>query len=290
LSRILRVLDNSANAQQARVGQMTKEELRSLEAWFQKYLDRFRDGDGVLHPMLELKRCHSIRVAENAAFIAVSLKAPEPEKYLAEGAGLIHDVGRFIQYAEYGTFGDVDTVDHGIEGRKVLETEDTPFLNSPGDREQLLCAVEYHNKSRKDIPRDLSREQDRLLRLTRDADKLDIMELILCITASHDFQDLSTMLPRIRLCREVSPEVLQEAQNTQSVSYGNLSTLGDILVLIATWFYELNYLSALRLAMERDVLSRIRSELPEEEAIDDLFAGITFRASGFMEDLQCTEK
>jgi hypothetical protein len=269
---------------------MTKEELGSLEVWFQKYLDRFRNGDGVLHPMLELKCCHSIRVAENAAFIAASLKATEPEKYLAEGAGLVHDVGRFTQYAEYGTFGDAETIDHGIEGRKVLETEDFPFLNSSGDREQLLCAVEYHNKSRKDIPRDLSREQDRLLRLIRDADKLDIMELVLSIAASDDFQDLSTMLPHIRLCREVSPEVLQEAQSNQSVSYGNLSTVGDILVLIGTWFYELNYLSALRLAMERDLLSRIRSELPEEEAIDDLFAGITFRASGFIEDLQCTEK
>lgn len=53
---------------------------------------------------------------------------------------------------------------------------------------------------------------------------------------------------------------------------------------------QLNYPSALRLAMERDVLSRIRSELPEKEAIDDLFAGITSRFSGFIEDLQCTEK
>ncbi len=270
--------------------EMTKEELRSLEAWFQKYLDRFRNGDGVLHPMLELKRCHSIRVAENAAFIAASMEATESEKHLAEGTGLVHDVGRFTQFTEHGTFGDADTVDHGAEGRKVLEGEDLPFPDSPGDREQLLCAVEYHNKSRKDIPRDLGRGQDRLLKLIRDADKLDIMELVLGAVTSDGFQDLRTILPHIRLSREVSPEALQEAQNTQSVPYGNLSTLGDILVMIATWFYELNYPSTLRLAMERDLLWRIRKELPREEAIDDLFAGIASRVSGFAEDLQCAEK
>ena len=254
---------------------MTKEEQGFLEIWFRDYIHRFRNRDGVLHPMLELKRCHSLRVAENARSIAVALKLPEAGQRMAEGAGLVHDVGRFTQFARHGSFRDTDTVDHGAEGRRILETQDLPLLHDPGDRELLLCAVEYHNRNRMDIPRGFSCEQDRLLRLIRDADKLDIMELVLRTVASDGFRDLPMMLPHVRLCRELSPEVLKEAQNTRSVSSSNISTLADFLVMIATWFYDLNYLPTLHIAVERDILFRIQRELPETKAVSDVFASIT---------------
>lgn len=254
---------------------MTKEGLGFLKIWFEGYLNRFCNKDGILHPMLEMKRCHSIRVAENAKFIASALNVPESEQYLAEGVGLIHDIGRFNQFAQHGSYRDADTVDHGAEGRRVLETENLPFPCKPEDRELLLCSVEYHNKNVLDIPVGFSYKQDRLLRLIRDADKLDIMDVVLQTITSDGFKDLPTMLPHIRLCREVSPEVLKEAQNTQSVLIGNLSTLGDFLIMVATWFYDLNYPPALRLAVEQDILFRIQRELPETEAANGLFASIT---------------
>jgi hypothetical protein len=254
---------------------MTKEELGFLEIWFEDYLDRFRGRDGILHPMLELKRCHSARVAENAMVIAAALKLPKAEKRLAEGSGLVHDVGRFTQFARHGSFRDADTVDHGAEGRRVLEREDLSFLRDPGDRERLFSAVEYHNRNRMDIPHAFSSEQDGLLRLIRDADKLDIMEFVLRAVASDGFPELPMMLPHVQLSRDPSPEVLKEAQNTRSVSSGNLSTLGDILVMIATWFYDLNCPPTLQIAVQRDILSRIERELPETQAISDVFADIT---------------
>jgi hypothetical protein len=255
-------------------GNMTKEEQDSLKTWFEHYTNQFRDQDGVLHPLLELKRCHSLRVAGNARFIAAALSFPESEQRLAEGVGLVHDAGRFTQFAQYGSFRDSDTVDHGAEGRRVLEAQDLPFIPEPGDRERLFCVVEYHNRKRADIPRGLSPGQDRLLRLIRDADKLDIMELVLQAVASDGFLDLPGMLPHIRLCRELSPGVLTEAAMTRSVSNGILSTLSDFLVMMATWCYDMNYQPTRCLAVQRDILPRIRRELPDTIAIRELFAGI----------------
>jgi hypothetical protein len=254
---------------------MTKEEQDSLRTWFERYIDRFRNREGILHPMLELKRCHSLRVAENAGFIAATLSFPESEQHLAEGVGLVHDVGRFTQFAQHGSFRDADTVDHGAEGRRVLEAQNLFFLPDPGDRERLLCVVEYHNRKRMDIPCGVSPGQDRLLRLIRDADKLDIMELVLQAVASDGFRDLTGMLPHIRLCRELSPGVLTEAAKTRSVSNGNLSTLADFLVMMATWCYDMNYPPTRRLTVQRDILPRIRRELPDTKAVRELFAGIT---------------
>lgn len=256
-------------------GSMTKEGQDTLQTWFERYIDRFYDRDGVLHPMLELKRRHSLRVAENARFIAAALSFPEREQRLAEGVGLVHDVGRFTQFAQHGSFRDADTVDHGAEGRRVLEAQDLFFLPDSGERERLFCVVEYHNRKGTDIPRGLRPEQDRLLRLIRDADKLDIMELVLRAVAADGFQDLPGMLPHIRLCRELSPEVLTEAAKTESVSSGNLSTLADFLIMMATWCYDLNYPPTRRLAVQRDILPRIRRELPDMKAIRELFASIT---------------
>lgn len=253
---------------------MTREEKNDLRTWFERYVDGFRDQDGVLHPLLELKRCHSLRVAENAGVIAGDLYFPESEKRLAEGFGLVHDVGRFAQFARYGSFRDADTVDHGAEGRRVLEAQDLSFLPDSGYRDLLLCVVECHNRKRTDIPDGLSPEKTRFLSLIRDADKLDIMELVLQAVVADGFQDLPEMLPHIRLSRELSPGVLEEAARTGSVSNGNMSTLADFLVMMAMWFFDMNYPPTRRLAAQRGLLPRIQRELPDTKAVRELFAGI----------------
>lgn len=254
---------------------MTKEEQDSLQAWFELYTDQFRDQDGGLHPLLELKRCHSLRVAGNARCIAEALRFSLSERRLAETAGLLHDVGRFTQFVRYGSYRDSDTVDHGAEGRRVLEEQNRSLLPDPADRELMLCVVEYHNRKQTDIPKGLGPEKARFLSLIRDADKLDIMELVLRAVVLDGFQELREMLPHIRLCRELSPGVLAEATKTGSVSNGNLITLSDFLVMMATWCYDMNYPPTRRLAIKRGILPRIRRELPDTKPVRDLFVGIT---------------
>lgn len=253
---------------------MTKEEHQTLRGWFEHYTDRFRDPNGGLHPLLELKRCHSLRVADNACCIAKALKFSSSERLLAETAGLLHDVGRFTQFVRYGSYRDADTVDHGAEGQRVLLAQNRAFLPDPAEWELLLCVVECHNRRRADIPPGLDPEKSRFLRLVRDADKLDIMELVLRAVAIDGFDDLQTMLPHLRPGRELSPEVLAEAVKTGSVSSGHLATLGDFLVMMATWCCDMNHQTTRRFAVQRGLLPRIRRELPDARPVSDLFAHI----------------
>jgi hypothetical protein len=48
-----------------------------------------------------------------------------------------------------------------------------------------------------------------------------------------------------------------------------------MLIMIATWFYDLNYSQSLHIALERDMLSRIQKELPETQSVNNIFADIT---------------
>jgi hypothetical protein len=130
---------------------MTAKEYSALCAWFEGYAAAFREN-GVLHPMLELKRLHSLRVAENAGLIASKLGQGPGEIELARAAGLLHDAGRFTQFARYGSFSDTDTVDHGARGRRVLEEEESLPFHDAGERRRLFCAVQYHNRRTEDIP------------------------------------------------------------------------------------------------------------------------------------------
>lgn len=227
-----------------------------------------------MHPLLELKFTHSLRVAENANHIAEVLCLSETERYMAEGAGVVHDVGRFVQFVRYGSFRDTDTVDHGKEGRRVLEEAELSLVIDPRHREDLYHAVEYHNRRRTELPISFNAGRDRLLRILRDADKLDIMEVVLEAVSKDGFHDLPEMLPHIVLSRKISPGVMKAAQETNSLSIAQVATLSDFLILIATWFYDLNYPATRALAVQRDVLYRLRRQLPDTKAVGDLFIRI----------------
>ena len=42
----------------------------TAEKWLKEYIDSFRDENGGLHPLMEVKRTHSLRVRDNASQIA----------------------------------------------------------------------------------------------------------------------------------------------------------------------------------------------------------------------------
>jgi hypothetical protein len=253
---------------------MTKQNPDSLQIWYDRYVDGFRDQDRALPAALELKYQHSRRVAENARLIAEGIDLTPEEIILAEGCGLLHDIGRFPQYAIYGSFHDANTVDHGAAGRQTLEKEGLPLLINADDWKHMACTVEYHNRKTADIPKDIPDDELRFLKLIRDADKLDIMDLVMRSVARDGFSELPDMLPHIRLERELTPLVMEEVQKTKTVSVESLETVTDFLVMLASWFYDFNYAPARRLAASRNIIGRLELELPETEAIHEFFADI----------------
>ena len=253
---------------------MTKNIRLFLIDWFGQYVNCYRDAEGILPAALELKYRHSLRVAENARLIARGIGLVSPEINLAEGCGLLHDIGRFAQYKCYGSFSDAVTVDHGRAGRQTLEDEGLPGMIGAADWISMACAVEYHNRKTAEIPVDHPDDAERLLRLIRDADKLDIMDLVLESVARDGFRDLPDMLPHIHVSRELTSAVIEEVNKTKTVATGSLSTVADFLVMLASWFYDLNYPPARSLAVSRKIIERLELELPDTRAVRELLNDI----------------
>lgn len=253
---------------------MTQDSKTFLNDWFERDVNRYRNADGVLPAALELKYYHSRRVADNARLIAQMLGWGQTDILLAESCGLIHDIGRFSQHLSYGSFHDADTVDHGRAGRLLLEEEGIPAHLNYNEWLKISHAVEYHNKKVSDIPDNLPSDAVLLLKLIRDADKLDIMDLVINSVSANGFKELPDMLPHITPGRELTSVVIEEILKTKTVSVTNLRSVTDFLMMMVSWFYDFNYAPSLILAGNRRILERIEKELPEHESISDLLSDV----------------
>jgi HD domain len=261
---------------------MTSEEFTCIQKRFHAYVNGFAEEGCALHPLLQLKADHCERVATEAKALSADLGWPCSEQRAAEALGLLHDVGRFSQYADYGTFSDVMSVDHGLRGWEVVHQEGWLASWAPEERERMLDGIRHHNG--RTIPETLSEQSLAMVCLIRDADKLDIFEVVLSEVQRDGFQDLPKMLPHLTLGRTPTPERVREIRGQRNASSRDIRTLADFLLLQLSWVYTMNYVPTIRRFHERDLCDRIFSLLEvdaEAEAFRaDIDAYVETRLAG----------
>lgn len=230
-------------------------QLSNIRTAFERYVHRFTGANAELHPFLQLKAAHSERVAAEARDISADLGWSVPEQQVAEAVGLLHDAGRFSQFSEFNTFSDRASVDHGERGAVVVEQAGWLAALPDDDRHVILDSIRYHNRLA--IPGDIRDGSVAMLRLIRDADKLDIFRIVLDAVERDGFRDLLTMLPHVTLERVPSPQFIDHIVRRRGVSLSNVKTLADFLLMQASWVYDLNYAPTLQRFHDRGVLPRI---------------------------------
>lgn len=242
--------------------QKIEEALASLRQRFEAFAQGFAPEGHLPYP-LELKRRHSARVGRCALRIAQDLGWEGWDRAAAEGGGWLHDVGRFPQFARFQTFQDHRSLDHGEAGWGLLDTE--PFLDGwpPEERCRMASAVRYHNK--RHIPDACPEGHLPLVRLVRDADKLDVFQVVQdAIDEGRTGELLSGLTPDLA----PSPGFLAElSPGSPSPAYGLLRSLGDFLLLQLSWVYDMNYAPSFRLLRSSGVLDRMTSRLPASLAV-----------------------
>ena len=117
---------------------------------------------------LKYKYEHSIRVSKWSYNI-------KPDK-LSKLIGLYHDVARFPQYKKFKTFNDIISINHGIEGSKIVKEllKDNSFFIE--NESIIVKAIKDHNSLT--IPNNLTDKELEYLNIIRDADKLDILSVL----------------------------------------------------------------------------------------------------------------
>ena len=232
---------------------MTRDFLEALGRRYQSYVDTFRDAQGNLPHMLQLKWDHTLGVVKDARLIMSGERWPEEERALGEACALLHDAGRYSQLQEFGTFQDAKSIDHAARGVEVIVAQ--RLLEGLSDREakQVLAAVAVHNK--KDLPASLGEATARLAHLVRDADKLDIFRVMETAIGDGSLERNPEIAWELQIKGAPSPEVVGAVRVGHSVSYANVKTLSDFVLIQVGWLIGgFHFDEALRLAVARRAL------------------------------------
>lgn len=238
------------------------ERLEKLRGWFDNYVAGFYGDDEFINANIKLKEEHSRRTCSEMLYLAEQLGLDAKEKQTAEAAALLHDIGRFEQFAKYRTYNDTRSVNHCLLGVDVLTRTGVLDDFDRQTKQIIEKAIEYHGA--KELPRNLDGRCLLLSQMLRDADKLDIFRIVVQeyarYRANPDEFELEVEFPdRNEYCAEIVQDILKG----QRIDYGRLRTLNDMKLLQVGWVYDVNFVPTLERIKERKFLESLVGFLPE---------------------------
>jgi len=250
--------------------QATEEDLQFFRQWFNDYVATFASEDPEIQTNIELKRDHTLRVCRASQEVGQDLNLSQNDLRLAEIAALFHDIGRFEQFARHRTFSDKRSFNHAAFGVGVLIKNDVLSRLGIFEQELIIKSISSHNML--ELP-DEDDESVRLhQRLLRDADKLDIWWVV---TDYYRERAAGKINPGLELNQPdtpgISPAVFERIMNGETVLFADLQNLNDFKLLQVGWVFDVNFAPTLRRLKERGYLDSIRSHLPDDENVNELF-------------------
>jgi len=258
---------------------------------FAEYVRNYDPSD----EKIKLKIDHTYRVAGMCQRIAESLGLSEPDVDIAWLLGMLHDIGRFEQIRRFGTFNDVQSVDHAEFGadllfkegliRKFAEGyyEECELAHSGNEEaEQIIKNNEHHNKdtgllemairqhNKYRVKEDLTERQRMFCDILRDADKVDIFK----VNADIPMEIIYDVTTEELKNGVITKEVLESFYKKETVLKSVRRSAVDHIVGHISLLFELVYKESYRQAKEQGYVYKLldfKSDVPEVNAeFDDM--------------------
>ena len=253
---------------------------------FAEYVRNYDPSD----EKIKLKIDHTYRVAGLCQRIAESLGLSEPDVDIAWLLGMLHDIGRFEQIRRFGTFNDVQSVDHAEFGADLLFKEGLIRKFAEGyyeecelarsgneEAEQIIKNNEHHNKdtgllemairqhNKYRVKEDLTERQRMFCDILRDADKVDIFKVNADIPMEIIYDVTTEELNNGIITKEVLESFYKKETELKSVRRSAV----DHIVGHISLLFELVYKESYRQAKEQGYVYKLldfKSDVPEVNA------------------------
>lgn len=258
---------------------------------FAEYVRNYDPSD----EKIKLKIDHTYRVAGLCQRIAESLGLSEPDVDIAWFLGMLHDIGRFEQIRCFGTFNDVQSVDHAEFGADLLFKEGLIRKFAEGyyeecelarsgneEAEQIIKNNEHHNKdtgliemairqhNKYRVKEDLTERQRMFCDILRDADKVDIFK----VNADIPMEIIYDVTTEELKNGVITKEVLESFYKKETVLKSVRRSAVDHIVGHISLLFELVYKESYRQAREQGYVYKLldfKSDVPEVNAeFDDM--------------------
>ncbi|MDD2403756.1 MAG: HD domain-containing protein [Lentisphaerae bacterium] len=233
--------------------------MQEFTKFFIEYSESFLTGNAAEDQMIILKRDHCTAVSGLALELMQSVSACPADWRAAELGGLLHDIGRFRQYRQYRTFSDARSENHAKLSVEVIEELKITEKLPPQEQRMILKTVARHNLPK--LPAEPETRQRLLDQVVRDADKIDIYNIVLDYYERPELhQSVALDLPDLP---QISDEVIAALSAKQSVNMRALATLNDFKLCQLAWVYDLNLFRSRRIFAERNYIERMCKLIPD---------------------------
>lgn len=252
---------------------------------FKKYTDNYDISD----EKIKLKVDHTYRVAALSERIARSLGLGDDDTNLAWLIGMLHDIGRFEQLKNYGTFSDAESIDHAHYGVELLFEDgliekfasENAAKDLKGTKDLKETAVKSENKEKEtkeiselDILRTaiwnhsayrveegLTDRVKMFCNIIRDADKIDILKVNYDVTLEVIYDVTTEELKN----SGVTDEVLKAFMEHHAVLRSLKKTPIDNLVGHAALVFELVYNESFKIVKEQGYIEKMLSYVSDNQ-------------------------
>ena len=156
-------------------------------------------------------------------------------------------------------------MNHATLGAKILSDRGILKILPEREQELILRAIRFHNAY--SVPDIKGYDSLLLLRLIRDADKLDIWRVFLEYFETPEGERASAAGLGLPDTREYTQEILACLFEKRIALLSTLKTLTDFKLLQMSWIYDINFEASLRLLEERGYMNRLFKTVPQTDEI-----------------------
>lgn len=245
---------------------------------FAAYTDGYDSSD----EKIKLKIDHTYRVAGLCERIAGSLNLNEHDIELAWLIGMLHDVGRFEQVRQYGTFLDSNSVDHAQFGADLLFLKgliSTYVPDAKKDEELALVELAIRSHNVYHLSAELEERELLFCNIIRDADKIDILRVNID-TPMEIIYDVTTEELKNS---EVTAEVLASFDKEETILKSIRKNAVDSLVGHISLVFELVFPVSLSIVQEQGYLQKMMEFQSKNERTKQQFMHIRKKMQDFLQ-------
>jgi len=249
------------------------------EKVFSDYVEKYNSRD----EKVRLKIEHTYRVAGLCEKIAQSIDCSKEEVDFAWLLGILHDVGRFEQLRIFGTFNDVESIDHAAYGADILFQGGRirDYIEEDERDGMIENAVRYHSAYR--LPEEFDEVTKKFCNILRDADKVDILK----VNVDFPLEEIYNVSTK-ELRNAVVTEAVMESFREERATLRSLKkTAVDNVVGHISLVFELVYPESLRIVEKQGYLEKLLAFESENERTREQFRKVREIVEGY---LRCRRK
>lgn len=255
-------MDNVLNKQEISVD--TKDRIKSF---FIQYASQFRQEDQGYNEHIKLKQHHTAGVVKEISQLAEMLGFSREEIAFTEVIAWLHDIGRFEQYDTYSTFADAESENHAEIALRVIDKYNL-LVDFSQDQIRIIKAT-ILNHNQKQVPEREPEIIDFYSRLLRDADKLDIWQVMLRTNIFHTIKN--EILPDTY---SVPEKLLSYFKKHQTIPLVEVESFYDSILFRLSWVFDLNFECTLNQFKERKLTQKFLEKLPFSEDLEEIESSI----------------